>query len=288
MIFIDATALKAWSDCREFYRQREIVNRVSLAPNVHYELGKAVHLGIEKFWAGEPYEQAIAAAFSVTEKYPVKLLGPAEVDTWSRLIDGLPDILAAYYDAVRYAPEDVISCESEWSLNYNEDVTLCGRLDRLMKGPRLVDVKTASEIKMGNTPWKQAYREEKLLDLQFQLYDYWLCQSGTPTVECYLEVILKPYKGKSARYERIDLPEILTVAYRERFKQQLEWKLSEIVDYVNNHSGDKPWPMAGGLACKSRYGECAYAPLCRWGEQPKVMEKYTSREEHLLVRMETK
>jgi hypothetical protein len=286
MIYIDATALKAWSDCREFYRNREILNRVSAVPNIHYEFGKYVHAAVEEFWKGEPFEKALAVASEMSLLYPVKSLSPNEMQTWQRLIEGLPDVLAAYFDAVEYSPEQLIWCEQEWSLPYNSDVTLCGRLDRLMVGPRLVDVKTASEINRGSTPWKQAYREEKLLDLQFQLYDYWLSKSGTPPIECYLEVILKPYKSKAARYERIDLPEIITPSYRKRFEQQLAWKVSEITHYIKNYSDQRPWPMAGGLACTTKYGECSYAPACRFGEIPKVTELYTIRTEHLKIRQE--
>lgn len=284
MIYLDSTALKAWSDCREFYRQNQLVNIVSIAPNIHYELGKAVHLAIERFWAGDSFEKALAAAGDITNLYPVKLLSSSDADTWKRLVDTLPDIVAKYFDSVEYEPAKLIKCESEWSLTYNDEVTLCGRLDRLMVGPRLVDVKTASEINRGGVPWKQAYREEKLLDLQFQLYDYWLCKSGTPPIECYLEVILKPYKTKSARYERIDLPEVISDSYRKRFEQQLAWKVSEITHYIKNYSDQKPWPLAGGLACQNRYGECPYAVGCRWGWTPKVLEKFTTRTEHLELR----
>jgi len=65
-------------------------------------------------------------------------------------------------------------------------VILCGRMDRLMAGPRLVDVKTASEISQQGVPWKQQYRQDKVLDLQFALYDYYLtklCTCGHPDTE---------------------------------------------------------------------------------------------------------
>jgi PD-(D/E)XK nuclease superfamily len=284
VIYLDATALRSFSDCREFYRQNQLVNITSATPSIHYELGRAVHLAVEKFWAGEPVEVAIAAAYSIAEQYPVKLLPAHELEKWKGLVEIIPDVVSVYYDSVEYSPESLIWTEEEWSLPYNEEVTLCGRLDRLMVGPRLVDVKTASEINMNGIPWKTSFREEKLLDLQFQLYDYWLRKTGKAPIECYLEVILKPYRGKPARFERIDLPEVLTDGYRQRFEQQLAWKVSEITHYIKNYSSQKPWPMAGGLACKNRYGTCMYQPICVWGEIPKVMEKYTAREEHLLVR----
>ena len=100
-------------------------------------------------------------------------------------------------------------------------------------------------------------------------------------IEIYLEVLLKPYKSKAARYERIDLNELITESYRKRFRQQLKWKVSEIVHYVENYSQQKPWPLAGPLACSSKYGRCSYIDLCAWGDSDKTLAKFKTREPHL-------
>jgi hypothetical protein len=311
-IYLDSTALSGWSNCREYFRRQQIEKIESVKPSGHYEMGKAVHLAVERFWAGDSFEKALDAAYQVMNAFPVHMLNPAEVDTWDRLVKALPDVVAVYFDSVSYSPEQLLWVEKEWSIPYETSslgnqvtqVILCGRMDRLMAGPRLVDVKTASEISSAGIPWKQQYRQDKVLDLQFALYDWYLCQmckcgkqwAHTPAhghqfesmapIEIYLEVLLKPYKSKTARYEKIELNELITDSYRKRFAQQLKWKVSEIVHYMENYSGQKPWPLAGGLACSSKYGRCQFLDPCSFGESPKIMAKYKHREPHLeLVRI---
>lgn len=287
-LYLDATALNNWG-CREFFRQRQVLDRDTLKQNIHYEFGKAIHLAIELFWQGRNQNEITAAAYEVCCKYPTAMLNPNETDTWKRMVDQIPDLVAAYMAAVPYEPEKLMWVEYEWKAPYPNqymDVYLCGRMDRTMAGPRIVDVKTASEISNGGIPWKQSYREEKLLEMQFGLYDWYLCQTGMPPVEVYLEVLLKGFKSKPSRYERIDLPEIISDAYRSRFRQQLAWKVSEIVHYYRNYLDQKPWPMNQQM-CSNKFGRCAYLPICLNGETPKVMEKYIVREKHLEVMKES-
>lgn len=295
VIYLDSSSLSGWSNCREFWRRRDLEKIESIKPNTHYEFGKAVHLAVEEFWKGYSYEKALDAAYGVCNEFPVHLLNPAELETWERLVKCAPDILAAYYDSVTYSPEQLLWVEKEWSIPFDIpvgagshpiEVILCGRMDRLMAGPRLVDVKTASEISQAGIPWKQQYRQDKVLDLQFALYDWYLCQQNMAPIEIYLEVLLKPYKSKAARYEKIELNELITGSYRKRFAQQLKWKVSEIVHYVENYSQQKPWPMSGGHSCSTRYGKCQFLDPCCWGDSEKIMAKFKKRVPHLeLVRI---
>jgi hypothetical protein len=323
-IYLDASALAHWSNCREFYRREQVEKIETVKPSTYYHFGKATHLMVESFWRGESYEKALACAYDCLNEYPVGMLNPPELETWERMVKATPDVTAVYFENVSYSPEQLLWVEKEWSIPYgttfdnsrnsiplatNTQVILCGRMDRLMAGPRLVDVKTASEISQQGVPWKQQYRQDKVLDLQFALYDWYLQQMckcghdnprhagegigcleigcGCPKfqsmapIEIYLEVLLKPYKSKAARYEKIPLNELITDSYRKRFRQQLAFKVSEIVHYHEHYLQQKPWPLAGGLACSSRYGTCAYQPICAWGESPKLMEKYKHREPHL-------
>ncbi len=292
-LYLDASALSGWSNCREFFRRQQIVRQELTKENPHYVFGKAMHLAVEEFWKGNTYDQALNAAYEVCNQYPVETLNPAETETWTRLVKCTPDLVACYFNSVTYEPEQLLAVEQEWSIPYDIEgkmsgpvVTLCGRMDRLAVGPRLVDVKTASEIASAGIPWKQGYRQDKILDLQFALYDWYLCQQGTPPIEIYLEVLLKPYKGKAARYEKIDLSILLTDSYRKRFRQQLAWKVSEIVHYVENYSQQVPWPLAGPLACSSKYGKCQFLDICCFGDEEKILKKYKRREPHLeLVRI---
>src|SRR5882724_8225646 len=170
-IYLDATALAGWSNCREFFRRQQREKIELIKPNTYYHYGKATHLMCESFWRGETYEQALAAAYDCLNEYPVGMLNRPELDTWERMVKGTPDITAAYFDAVSYSPEQLLWVEKEWSIPYQLDlgntydhdgvslaprtqVILCGRMDRLMAGPRLVDVKTASEISQQGVPWR--------------------------------------------------------------------------------------------------------------------------------------
>jgi len=204
VIYLDASALAGWSNCREFYRRQQLEKIEPVKPSTYYHFGKATHLMCESFWRGETYEQALAAAYDCLNEYPVAMLNPPELETWERMVKATPDVTAVYFENVHYSPEQLLWVEKEWSIPYEREsislpvgddltstavhhraagsdsgktkVILCGRMDRLMAGPRLVDVKTASEISQQGVPWKQQYRQDKVLDLQFALYDWYLCQ----------------------------------------------------------------------------------------------------------------
>jgi len=302
-LYIDASLLKEW-DCREYVRQRYLQNRDLRAPSVYYQYGIAVHKAVQSFWEGKPYEQAIADAYEITSQYPVQLIkhNVYQSNKWMEMVEQLPDLVACYYDAVEQdlslvhkkprlsnnaildyydTPRPMI--ETEWQLPYSDDVILCGRIDRVMAGPELPDVKTASEIANFGVPWKTGYQQNMMLQVQFGLYDWYLQQIGMAPRRVYLEVLLKGFKSKPCRYEVIELPYVTTEAYRERFRQQLKWKVSEIVDYFRNRTQEKPWPMTQSM-CQTKYGSCPYLDVCLHGEQPKVMELYSIREEHLEIR----
>ena len=281
-VFIDSSALKSWG-CRELYRQSFVENISPLKPNPAYEMGKAVHLAVEEFWKGSSYEQAMDAAYQLCNSITVQHFNPQESEHWRKQVESLPDLVAVYFDQVEYQPENLLWVEQEWSVPLDDKVTLCGRMDRVMLGPRLVDVKTASEITRMGIPWKKQYREEKLLDPQFGLYDWYLDSLGTPATECVLEVIVKPYKGSKARMEFIALPEILTEAYRRRFRQQLAWNCMEIAQYHEHYMNQRPWLMNPNM-CNGKYGACPMFDRCVWGSIPRVEEKYGPRIEHLNVR----
>jgi PD-(D/E)XK nuclease superfamily len=303
-LMVDASMLKEFAECREFVRQRYLENRELKAMSIHYAFGVAVHAAVEEFWRGAKYEDALATAFSVTSHYPVGLLNPTALEKWTKLVKGLPQMLEVYYTTigepvglyyskVRNADGELregLALELEWSYSFSDKVTLCGRIDRVMQGksgPQLVDVKTASEI---GKDWKEAYRRSMMLQRQFGLYDWYLRQVGPAPERCYLEVLVKPYeskyKEKPARLEIIELEYVTTPTYRARFSQQLSFLLSELVTYFERYSEQKPWPMSGGSACKTIYGECPFLDVCLMGPIPKIMERYQDRSEHLELRKE--
>ncbi len=284
MIYIDASMLKDF-ECKEFGRQRYLLNRDLVAPNVFYQYGTAVHKAVQSFWEGKTFEQAMADAYTVTSSYPVELIKHNVYisNKWMEMVEQLPDIVACYYDGMVQdlskvarisvnvnslgEGDSMAALESEWTWPYSDEVTLCGRIDRVMVGPELPDVKTASEISSQGVPWKQMYQRGKMLEVQFGLYDWYLQQIDMTPRRVYLEVLVKGYRGKRGRLEIIELPYVVTDAYRERFRQQLAWKVSEIVDYFTHHREDKPWPMSQQL-CQTKFSECPYLNLCLNGEIP--------------------
>jgi hypothetical protein len=298
MIFplkIDSSFLTSWSNCREQARNSFVEERAPVVESIYYRFGTALHLGVEEFWKGKSFESALYAAHGVCNAYPTKLLNPYFTNKWKEMVDQLPDLLACYWDSQEQDVSKVYRkdlgdgkyeeyLEIEWSLPYSDDVILCGRIDRVMVGPELPDVKTASEIASYGQSWKDGYQRSMMLQMQFGLYDFYLCQIGLAPRRCYLEVLLKGYKSKPCRYEVIELTHVSTEAYRQRFKQQLAFKVSEIVHYFRNYREQKPWPMSGGSACSTKYGECPMLEGCLNGWTPKVLEKFTTRTEHLELR----
>jgi hypothetical protein len=314
---LDASFLSSWSNCREQVRQSFVEERAPIIESPYYRNGTALHLGVQRFWEGKPYEVALADAFEVCNTYNVKAISTNLYlsKKWAEMQEQLPDSLACYFDNVEQdtdlvmrGADNEVMIENEWSMNYCIEcnkpaawfderldcghplmVILCGRIDRVMKGSNsrsceLPDIKTASEISNYGVPWKTGYQNGKMLEVQFGLYDYALSHMGWTPSRVYLEVLVKGYKSKPPRLEIIELPHVTIEAYRARFRQQLAWKVSEIVHYFRNYKEQKPWPMSGGSACKTVYGECEMLPLCISGPVPKVLELYQIRTEHLNIR----
>ena len=57
-IYIDASMIKCFSDCREQFRRRYIENIVPSKPSIAYVFGTAVHMAVEAFWKGKTYREA--------------------------------------------------------------------------------------------------------------------------------------------------------------------------------------------------------------------------------------
>jgi hypothetical protein len=279
MIYLDATAIDTFLACRESYRQRYLENRVQAEPSVHLAFGHAVHTAVEWWHKGETYNQVLMRAAVEMEKAQNEFGGSLRPDLelkWRELGLALPECVAVYCDGVEPEPEAIL--EQEWETVYdleNPTVTLCGKIDRYNPITRvLYDVKTASEI--GRT-WRADYKATLLRTFQFGLYD-WCRTPDAVKIEC----IIKPYRGKPARLEVFDLPEILV--YRKRFDQQLAWVVRDIAEYHEKYQLVKPWPMASSQICQGKFQACPYIEICNKGESPKILDRYKKREEHLDIR----
>lgn len=274
-LYIDATMLDDWGKCREFMRQRYVENRVPSEPTIALEVGTAFHLGIEAFWRGASYEEAMRDAMrhlNSLDRTHMPLRAQEKLD---EALGFLPDMLSVYFDNVIFKqPEHV---EVNWQLKHSLlPVVLCGRIDRIESGPVIFDAKTASDI---GDAWKQNYKAELLMKWGFRLYDWYMCQSGKTPQLSVAEVVTKPYRSKPSRFHRIELPEI--AAYRLRTVQQLYWILKEMLHYVTTYPYAQPWPMSP-TACIGKYGPCDYLSVCQYGASQKTLERFTQRKEHLV------
>jgi len=238
------------------------------------EYGTAVHLAHDAFWHGKPYESAFKLATEHLKSIDQSELNTKERLRFDQMWDDLPELISCYYDTHEYEPQEMV--EEEW---WNAYWQLCGKIDRYNRFC-LYDLKTASEI--GGRQWRANFKKEKLRDSGLALYDWYLRQIGKTPQFIAMEVLIKPYKGSSARYELVELNEIM--AYRERFDLLLAITLKEMVHWLEKYKELKPWPMSFGSQCVTKFGECDYLRLCNHGDSERNLSKYVPRQEHLEVR----
>ena len=278
-ILIDATMLRSAGNCKEFFRRQFVENIVPVKPAIHREFGIAIHRAVQFFWNGSPYEDAYEIAAGHLALLDETGLNVREREKLDEMRDYLPDLLAVYYESHEQEPAVNVMLEREFvHKNYLPGVHLCGRIDRFTFDLVLSDLKTASEI---GRNWKSDYKEAALRDCALPLYDWAITQMQPDSApkSIQLEVLIKPYKSKPTRLEVVPLNEI--IAYRERFKRQLDWRVRELVHYIRTYGQVQPWPMNDGSQCVSKFGPCEYLPLCNWVSTPKNLKLYKQREEHL-------
>ena len=278
-LLLDATALRDFNSCREYFRRRWVENIVPKRPAIDREFGICVHKAVEAFWQGKNYTEAYSQAASMFAALDLTHANIKDREKYERLSDALPEVIGVYYEEHGETEEQAM-LEYEWTHRLDDATILCGRIDRYSLDGILYDVKTASEI---GRNWKSDYKEAALRDIGVQLYDYFLCQvqPDSRPRNVVLEVLVKPYRDKRARYEAVELPELVTDAYRNRFKQQLDFRVRELSHWWRSYQAMRPWPMNDGSQCVSKYGQCPYLLLCNHGQSERNLEKYTQREEHL-------
>lgn len=299
-VILDATAITAFRRCPEEFRQTYLCNRASAYVAIHREFGIATHLGVEMLWRGGVFDDALNVVMATMQGVPQSRIHPNDARKWEELKAMAPTMLATYADSVdtskdrlQQSPAPLPPCpmlEFEWKYPGAfgiEELTLCGRIDRVEVGPVLVDTKTATEIdgydeygrKVG---WERSYRASMCKDIGLALYDWYLRQVGFAPAMVALECILKPSEryGRKCRVVRLELPEVL--AYRERFDVLLEHTCKEIVWYVKQFQGMAPWPM-NVSACSGKFGNCHLLAACNLGLNPRTEKLYREREEHLSI-----
>lgn len=315
MYLISAHDIESFYRCRESFRQSfyACCNREAIYPAIHMEFGSAIHAGCEAFWLGKTCKEAFAAAVCRIGEVDVALLTAKDAETWKRLLNGLPEMLGAYFEHFG-CPEDHKLAkgfakmeplvEHEWGLQTEATggkVMLVGKLDHVFDNPVILrDIKTASEI--GN--WRKDLANQQARSTQFQLYDWFLCQSGLQPFRIDVEVITKPYRGSKAKVAILPITEPI-IAGRRRFAAQLQFKCQEMAHWLDTYGLTpmaqverrgvdvapgfqrwhmRPWPMADSWVCKGVYGPCPFMRLCLEGESPEALKDYQPRKEHLAIR----
>lgn len=299
-VILDATAITAFRRCPEEFRQTYLCNRASAFVAIHREAGIAIHKGVEALWQQREFTEALAIQSKYMQQVPEERVHANDKRKWEELKAMAPTMLATYADSVdtskdrlQQPPAPLPPCpmlEFEWKYPGAfgiEELTLCGRIDRVEVGPVLVDTKTATEIdgydefnkKVG---WERSYRASMVKEIGIGLYDWYLRQVGLAPAMTALECILKPSEryGRKCRVVRLELPEVL--AYRERFDMLLEHTCKEIFHYVKSYSQMAPWPM-NGSACSGKFDNCHLLAACNLGINPRTEKLYREREEHLSI-----
>jgi len=291
-LLIDASMLRDFGNCREFFRRRWVENLESKRPSIDRSFGIAVHKAVEAFWRGKDYSEAYSQAASMFGALDLTHTNVKDREKYERLSDALPEVIGVYYEEHGEA-EDQAMVEYEWVTDFpvrcrglatiSSLVSLCGRIDRYSFERTLYDVKTASEI---GRNWKSDYKEAALREIGIALYDWYLhkVQPDSSPRQVVLEVLVKPYGNKPARYEHLELPEVVTDSYRRRFDQLLDFRVRELAHWWGSYQAMKPWPQNDGSQCVSKYGQCDYLKLCNHGDSPRNLELYTIRQEHLEAR----
>ena len=281
-LYFDATCLRDVTNCREFFRRKYIENIVPKRPAVDREFGISVHKAVDAFWKGDDYAAAYRLAGETFAALDLTYANIKDREKHERLSDALPEVIGVYYEEHGEATDQAM-LESEWVHNYLPGVHLCGRIDRYSFDFVLFDVKTASEI---GRSWKSDYKEAALREIGIALYDWYLhkVQPDSSPRQVVLEVLVKPYGNKPARYEHLELPEVVTDSYRRRFDQLLDFRVRELAHWWGSYQAMKPWPQNDGSQCVSKYGQCDYLKLCNHGDSPRNLELYTIRQEHLEAR----
>lgn len=270
MLELSANSISTFYRCREQYRRVYIQKIQSKQVSLPLRYGVAIHRAAEKYWKGEGYETAFNAAIKECELLDIGRLNPKQWEKWMRMIDELPDLVATYFDQLPKGEVQMV--EHEFSHPF-QGVVIKGRIDRVMVGPVLRDLKSASEI---GENWKSNYRDGLTRNFAFAIYDWYLRQVGLEPKSIEIECLVKGFKSKPPRLEMFNISAEI-FAGRRRFDQLLEFKVKEIQHWHDAHLNHSPWTMADNEICLGKYEPCPFLKLCSYGDSPKILSLYEER-----------
>ena len=96
-LLIDASMLRDFGNCREFFRRRWVENLESKRPSIDRSFGIAVHKAVEAFWRGKDYGEAYSQAASMFSALDLTNSTVKDREKYERLADALPEGIGVYY-----------------------------------------------------------------------------------------------------------------------------------------------------------------------------------------------
>jgi hypothetical protein len=258
MIRIDASQLKAWSNCREYHRLGYLENIQSAYPKFHYHYGKVIHTIAENYWNGADYMSAFKAGLLKSQELNILKLNAKDRKRWVDMCEAIAPITTVYY-AFHGNANDIKPTYNEhrFEFEYSPEVTIFGMIDRLREYV-LTDTKTASAV---GPNWKADLKRRLLREPQLPLY-FRLCTLMGLTVEkIQYEIIVKPYRGSEPYIEVLDCTNDF-LRTQKQFEQVMDWHIQEIRDYYQTQTDTFPWPMNHSSCTASVFGDCEYLDIC--------------------------
>ncbi len=298
MIYISPSQLTTWAICRESYRQSYLLGP-SAHPSVFMAFGSCIHRMAFAYWAGWEYEKAFSwavqpALYDKTEAewkvkfeteespyttvvYPHGLLArnsfldrvqlsAKEIDKWNERLDSLAKLTTHYFsyhgNLYNFAtcetgtPGKITTNERIVQFPHSDGVLCTGIIDRISDG-KLVDTKTVTPV---SRDWKVKEKEANIRKPQMNFYLEWCRRNKIEIKKVIIEAVVRPYKGSEPDLVELDITDAV-FAQHERFLQQMNWAISEMVNYIQTVRDAVPWPMNRD-ACAGKYSECPYTPLC--------------------------
>lgn len=291
MIYISPSQIGTFTNCRESYRQSYLLGP-SAHPSVFMAFGSCIHRMAWAYWAGWEYEKAFSWAVQpalanktesewqvkfeteaspfTTVVYPhaliarssfldVSKLSAKEMDKWNERLDSLAKLTTHYfaYHSAAYSPGAIANEKLvQFRLDSNPAVLCSGIIDRI-SGSSLIDTKTVTPV---SRDWKVNEKQANIRKPQMNFYLEWCRRNKIDIDRVIIEAIVRPYKGSDPDLVELDITDAV-FAQHERFLQQLNWTVTDMVNYLGTVREAAPWPMNRD-ACQGKYSACDFVPCC--------------------------
>ena len=255
----DATALKDFSKCEEFYRNRhELALRVDV-PKGSPEAGNAIHSGLDVWFSDEGLSAARAAVLKRWGPDPVLRSG-------KKTFTGgyLASLLEGY--AKRWPreadPWRVLASEDYVEYNFGPFV-YCGLRDRVVEddagGRYLMDTKCSS-LRLD-----EGRKQQFGLSAQFMGYQAMEEAEGQVVdgvILDYIQFDKRSWKIKPEHFQRVTLR--FNAEHIEQWHKAAEWRVAKIKELRETLGTTRRWPQ-DDARCFDFFRPCEYLERCQVG-----------------------